>query len=193
MATKELEQSTIDHTAIAEFMEFIKEKNNHYTIKMGGVFTVCAPFAMKFNTDWNWLMPVIDKINSFTEPDNDDAFMFNVTINAALCEIHSTPESKRGFEEIVCNEHGATSIEYVYLAIVDFIKWYNKQKTTEETEKGIYDHPEKYTIKVVGRMKVVNTWCTEMYFTNNPSYGRFQFGIADHKIDSFMEGYELRK
>jgi len=58
----QIKQLTENHTAIAEFMEFKKEKNNRYTVKMGVVFTVCSANAMKFSTSWDWLMPVVKKM-----------------------------------------------------------------------------------------------------------------------------------
>ncbi len=58
---------------------------------------------------------------------------------------------------------------------------------------GTYDNPDKYTIKIIGRIKIVKTWCTEMHYTDNPSYGRFQFAIPDNKIKNFLQGYKLRK
>lgn len=76
---------------------------------------------------WDNLMLVVEQINSYTEPDNGDAFCFNVTMDADKCEIHSTPESKMGYTTIVSNEHGATFIEVVYLAVLKFIEWHNKQ------------------------------------------------------------------
>lgn len=104
METEEFEQLTKNHKAIADFMEFIKEKNGKYTIIMGGVYTVRSPFAMNFNTDWNWLMPVIDKIYNLDQHDEEGNNVGDIT--HALVDI---------------------DIEETCKAVIKFIEWYNKQ------------------------------------------------------------------
>jgi hypothetical protein len=70
---------------------------------------------LKFNTDWNWLMEAVDKIESFG---------YDVFINTCVCRI--TDVGQNMFEDIECfvndNKRQAT-----YNALVEFIKWYNEQ------------------------------------------------------------------
>jgi hypothetical protein len=69
----------------------------------------------KFHTDWNWLMQVVEKIESFGH---------DVFINTCLCRI--TDVGLDIFEDIECfvndNKRQAT-----YNACVEFVKWYNEQ------------------------------------------------------------------
>ena len=88
------------------------------------------PEEMLFNSDWNWLMEVVEKIESISfEEDN----FINVTIgNEAKfiyddgCGFDCTIQDAHGklFELSTC-EH--TKIKTVYNACIEFIKWYNEQ------------------------------------------------------------------
>jgi len=67
---------------------------------------------LKFHSSWDWLMPVVEKIEGETDAtfniENDNCHIegpFKLTVN------------------------GYTKFESVYKAVVEFIKWYNK---TEE-------------------------------------------------------------
>ena len=66
----------------------------------------------KYDTDWNWLMPVVKKIESLG---------YRVTIVRHICRIDLTEESKLIISEDI------KKIEAVYSACLEFIKWYNKQ------------------------------------------------------------------
>lgn len=79
--------------------------------------------STKYHLDWNWLMEVVEKIESIVwEHLNDTSF--NVTIGATLyCVIQ---DNNGGVIEII--GEGKSKIESVYIACVEFIKWYNKQK-----------------------------------------------------------------
>ena len=76
---------------------------------------------LHFHSDWNWLMEVVEKIESISfEEDN----FINVTIG---CGFDCTIQDAHGklFELSTC-EH--TKIKTVYNACIEFIKWYNEQK-----------------------------------------------------------------
>lgn len=77
--------------------------------------------AMRFVESWDWLMPVVEKIESLNENG------FDVTI-------YSDPQVKiddwRNRKEIVriSKDHGIGSkIEAIYMAVIEFITWYNQQ------------------------------------------------------------------
>lgn len=79
--------------------------------------------ATHYDTDWNWLMDVVSKIESIVWEDLNDT-SFNVTIGAtSYCVIQ---DNNGGVIEII--GQGSTKIESVYKACVEFIKWYNEQK-----------------------------------------------------------------
>ena len=78
-------------------------------------------FELEFHNDWNWLMKVVDKIESFVFDDNNS---FNVTIGATnYCVIQDS--NGEIYENIEDSEE--TKLLTVYKAIIKFIKWYNKQ------------------------------------------------------------------
>ena len=69
----------------------------------------------KFHTDWNWLMKVVEKIESFGH---------DVFINTCLCRI--TDVGLDIFEDIECFVND-NKIQATYNACVEFVKWYNEQ------------------------------------------------------------------
>ena len=68
-------------------------------------------FELEFHSDWNWLMVVVEKIESIKGT--------QIFINGISCEIM--------FKGKIISKHFNTKIEAVYNAVVEFIKWYNKQ------------------------------------------------------------------
>lgn len=70
---------------------------------------------LKYNTSWDWLMPVIKKIEELFGEEYQV-----ITINGCSCKIE-TPYNYIEFEEL-------TKLEAVYKTVVEFIKWYNKSK-----------------------------------------------------------------
>lgn len=79
-----------------------------------------APNYAEFNSSWNWLMPVVDKIERLgygTRMDYHRASMYGVTIFVM----------KRGLINAIIHVAKQDSrLTSVYLAVVEFIKWYNK-------------------------------------------------------------------
>lgn len=94
---------------IAEFMGFeqyeIKGKSNGYKVvlKQGFVPAETCAASLQFHTSWDWLMPVVEKINS---------------------DIHYN-ESKE-YRHLMSLKI-TTNIKVLYKAIVEFIKWYSQQ------------------------------------------------------------------
>ena len=75
----------------------------------------------KYSKDWNGLMEVVEKIESFVFDDNNS---FNVTIGATnYCVIQDS--NGEIYENIEDSEE--TKLLTVYKAVIKFIKWYNKQ------------------------------------------------------------------
>jgi hypothetical protein len=80
------------------------------------------PQEMLFDTDWNWLMEVVEKIENISFNKSD--IFFNVTIGSGLyCTIQDS--NFDGLLEINTSEE--TRIKTVYQAVLEFIKWYNEQ------------------------------------------------------------------
>lgn len=82
-----------------------------------------------YHEDWNLLMPVVEKIDTFHERNNGDvycqtnatshSFYINYNDGKVVNEIHPKYYNGRHRSE---NE---SRIENVFLAIVDFITWYS--------------------------------------------------------------------
>ena len=69
---------------------------------------------LHYHTDWNWLMPVVDKI------ENGFHWNHSIKIENGYCTIVNFNNDKR----FMAN----SKKEAVYKAVVEFIKWYNKQQ-----------------------------------------------------------------
>lgn len=70
--------------------------------------------TLKYNNDWNWLMPVVDKIESLG---------FYVSImksNITCCK-------DGGISPIFSEYNYKDKHKTTYLAVIEFINWYNKQ------------------------------------------------------------------
>ena len=78
----------------------------------------------KFNSDWNWLMQVVEKIEDENFKDEaKNCVSFLIKIVNTDCQIVDIFKDR--FE---INIYGNTKIEAVYNACVEFVKWYNEQK-----------------------------------------------------------------
>jgi hypothetical protein len=71
---------------------------------------------LKFHSDWNWLMEVVEKIESSG---------IDVHINTCVCRIVDVGEDR--FEDIECFVNDNKK-QAVYNACIEFIKWYNQQQ-----------------------------------------------------------------
>lgn len=80
-------------------------------------YAICQADELKYNSSWDWLMPVIEKIEEMG---------VKITISLFSVEIKSRfgigPEYDNGFAG------GGSKIELLHHALVEFIKWYNQQK-----------------------------------------------------------------
>ena len=86
-----------DNELIADFMGFQYGQNSDHN------------GLLKYNTSWNWLMPVVLKIEN---------------------EL-SKPGASKKVDWVLWNDHFdgtvITDIEMVYKAVIGFIKWYNEK------------------------------------------------------------------
>lgn len=80
----------------------------------------CFIEDLSYHKDWNELMRVVEKIESFS--DNFMGSSYNVNIESLWVEIINNRTS-----DTIVKADADTKIESVYLAVVKFIKWYNKQ------------------------------------------------------------------
>ena len=84
---------------------------------------ICDFDGLKFNSSWDWLMPVVNKIESL--PLINDAGLC-VLIEHSYCRIYL--DNWGEYTTVVEKEKKKDKLNAVYLSIVEFIKWYNQNK-----------------------------------------------------------------
>lgn len=110
--------TTENNKLIAEFLDFVESPTTkkYWTKRSSEGFGIGELVDLKFHTDWNWLMEAVEKIESLG---------YDVFINTTVCRITDCGQTDFEIEEFTNN----SKIEAVYNACVEFIKWYNEQKT----------------------------------------------------------------
>ena len=101
---------------IAEFMEH----KPTFEVYIDDVLTTLERPVKNYNSDWNWLMEVVEKIENLSK--EGETYMFSITKFSARV----TYKGSRIVDLPIDN----TKIEAVYNACVEFIKWYNEQNKT---------------------------------------------------------------
>ena len=109
-----------DNKLIAEFMEFKFSKGEYYRPLYNSGDWIPED-ELQFHESWDWLMPVVDKINGFT--DDEGEFLYEVEINPSRCVISSNEPAinARGLSTIVDQPNGEDMKQVVYIAVVQFI------------------------------------------------------------------------
>ena len=98
-----------DNKLIAEFMGYEPNENGIYPIICQNEGKGWHLETMKFHYDWNWLMTVVEKIESLGVV---------VEIRENVCYIETSQGN-------YTSELEETKIQATYKAVVGFIKWYN--------------------------------------------------------------------
>lgn len=103
-----------DNELIAEFMGIRFDASGQCPeIKYSwrpGVYDPLRVEHLQYNNNWSWLMPVVEKIESLG---------YEVDVYKHACEIN--------VEDMIRWE-AESKIEACYKSVVEFIKWYNRQK-----------------------------------------------------------------
>ncbi len=76
---------------------------------------------LMYHTDWDWIMPVVEKIEEIEKR------RFGVEITPFGIVIDDYKELSNISIVEVQKEEGDTKILLLWIAIVDFLKWYNSQ------------------------------------------------------------------
>jgi hypothetical protein len=81
---------------------------------------------LDFHNSWDWLMPVVEKIESLTTTDGRGEVHYIVSIEADSCIISVGGES----EIVYCQAYdtGKNKKEVVFEAVVEFIQWMNYEQ-----------------------------------------------------------------
>ena len=76
----------------------------------------------KYHSDWNWLMGVIEKIESLLDEENNGSFFFEIYEDSVI--IFSNGDYLNELIEVMGQ---GSRINNVYQAVIEFIQWYNQQ------------------------------------------------------------------
>jgi hypothetical protein len=122
--------------AIAEFMGY-SHGNRNREFNPDAVY---KEEEFKYHSSWDWLMPVVEKIEDVQLDDKNNVVTraaANVQIFYKACLIQYEPDEESGDtnDEVSIQTQGETKIEAVYKAVYQFIQWYNNQSTTTNGNK----------------------------------------------------------
>ena len=108
---------------IAEFMKLPRgiypsqSGKGYWTTSIGDIEDASK---LLYHESWEWLMVVVDKIESIIFDENNS---YNVTIGSTnYCVIQDSNGEMYDESE----DRGDSKLETTYIALVEFIKWYNK-------------------------------------------------------------------
>ena len=86
-----------------EMIQTYQEEDDYLTIEAGLQRIKFTPEQMKYHTSWDWLMPVVEKINNLLSKNRVEFGYMDECLQS-------------------------DDIETRYIAVVEFIKWYNENK-----------------------------------------------------------------
>lgn len=72
-----------------------------------------------FDSSWDWLMPVVEKIETLKKP---------VHIHSNGCTIYEYVRFSIDAGHWFTEKYGNSKLEATWLAVVEFINWYNKKR-----------------------------------------------------------------
>ncbi len=82
--------------------------------------------SLKFHSDWNWLMEVVEKIYSLGGK-NKPYYGITFTMHNDTFQFGLDNMTEKGLNKhISSHKNNLTRIQAVYNACIEFIKWYNE-------------------------------------------------------------------
>lgn len=111
---------------IAEFMGAKFKENEFYfpAIVFKNGKNYFENHELKFHSDWNWLMEVIENIKK-----NCCFSNINISTGETSISIFDINEKNHFTTCPKNNYEGATMLSVTYRAVVNFIEWYNEQNS----------------------------------------------------------------
>jgi hypothetical protein len=106
---------------IAEFMGARKKKNAYFYdgILFPTGWNTCRPENMKYHSSWDWLMPVVEKIEGMDDFEGDFDCHFEILRDGCLI--------LAWHGETLFENYEKTKIQATYNTVVQFIEWHNSQ------------------------------------------------------------------
>ena len=116
--------TTENNKLIAEFMgmKIITFKGNEYVNNTGTFTATTVEDLEAFQYDWNWLMEVVERIESLEIIDRKGRFSVN-----SICFDENYTAYITDEEKDLIQVEGETKRVATYNAVVEFIKWHNQQ------------------------------------------------------------------
>jgi hypothetical protein len=87
--------------------------------------------CLAYDSSWDWLMPVVEKIENLSTPlKTGDNFYFRMIIIKDTVYIEQRNSRLSKWEPMIyLTDTKRTKIKAVWLALVEFIKWYNENNS----------------------------------------------------------------
>lgn len=116
---------------IAAFMGFNQKlSDNKYKIPSepgyGKLSDIIFIDSCEYNSSLDWLMPVIEKIEGL-----ENVRINEITIGIVSTMIYARNRETNEFYQPMNYSVGETRLDRTYNAVVEFIKWYNQNKSNE--------------------------------------------------------------
>jgi len=111
--------STENNILLAEFMGYKKMHPENSSLYNKSTNHELYIEDSKYNSDWNWLMEVVDKIKKTKDIE------FNILSYMVEIIIHGN--YSKSLIEIRYRDTGLTTKQAVYNACIEFVKYYNNQ------------------------------------------------------------------
>ena len=119
---------------IAEFMGVESYYANGYTNFIYGEDNHRTDVDLHYDKEWNWLMPVVERIN--TLDGKYKGSIYSDPWGIVKCNIWMKIKEKNHYELLsrphFKNEDFKNPINSFYKTVVEFIKWYNKELMEEQ-------------------------------------------------------------
>lgn len=112
----ETEKIKEGNRVIAEFMGMKRHNHASYITWEHEKGKHIFESVLQYNSSWDWLMPVVEKIESL-------GYIFAMQSNTVVI---TSPKSKKPHYKNLYKNDGIKKIECVFIAIVAFINWYNQ-------------------------------------------------------------------
>lgn len=124
-----------DNKLIAEFMGVVFHDDENQFYNTDGLY---IGLELEYHKSWDWLMPVLEKIESIEESYDREhlAIKIGYSYDTSCSKNHNLNDGTwSGYMSLLRNGHtfitviGNSRREAIYKTIVEFIKFYNNEKT----------------------------------------------------------------
>ena len=109
---------------IAEFMDLRLLEDGRYEGLYEKGVGIFPPDKLGYNVYWNWLMPVVEKIETVKIPEYK-GFTFDIKRNYCAIYCHYFDRHDGAIYQTPYGSNPETKIKAVYDGVIAFIKWYN--------------------------------------------------------------------